>query len=153
LPIPGELTQPRDVVRTAAMRRLQRFQPLSRDFSAFVVVGLLVTAVHYSVLVGLVETQGVAPVPATLAGYVMGGIVSYLLNRRFAFRSDRPHREAGWRFVVVAGVGFVLTGLLMSVLSGRIGLPYMAAQVLTTGAVLFWSFLAHRLWTFPPAPL
>lgn len=134
------------------MTLLRRFQPLSRDFSVFVLCGLVVTFVHYSVLVSLVETQGVSPVPATLAGYILGGIVSYLLNRRFAFRSDRPHREAGWRFALVAGIGFVLTGIVMSVLSGRLGLPYLLAQVLTTGTVLLWTFFANRTWTFAAPP-
>jgi putative flippase GtrA len=121
---------------------------LSRQFAVFVVVGLAAAVVHYGLLIGLVETGTARPVPATLAGYVGGGIVSYALSRRYAFASRRRHREALWRFVVVAGVGFGLTGLLMAVLNGILGLPYLLAQVLTTGVVLFWSFLAHRIWTF-----
>ena len=27
-------------------------------------------------------------------------------------------------------------------------LPYLGAQVATTGCVLVWSFIAHKLWTF-----
>ncbi len=85
-----------------------------------------------------------------LAGYVLGGIVSYALNRRYAFRSDRPHREATWRFALVAGVGFVLTGAAHGAVQRPLGLPYLPAQVLTTGVVLLWSFGANRFWTFRP---
>ncbi|MCP8937067.1 GtrA family protein [Alsobacter sp. SYSU M60028] len=123
---------------------------LFRQFSAFAGVGLVAAVAHYGALIGLVEGAGASPVPATLAGYVLGGVVSYALNRRYAFDSDRPHREATWRFATVAGVGFVLTGLFMGLFNGRLGLPYLPAQVLTTGVVLLWSFSANRFWTFRP---
>ncbi len=77
-----------------------------------------------------------------------GGIVSYALNRRLTYGSDRPHAEATWRFAVVAFVGFLLTGLLMEAFTNALGAPYIPAQLVTTGIVLFWSFAAHRLWTF-----
>jgi len=128
--------------RDIVMRRL-----LSQ-FSHFVAVGLIAAVVHYGALIGLVETELLSPVPATLIGYCAGGSVSYLFNRRFAFSSDRPHREAVWRFVIVACVGFVLTGLIMSALTTGLDAPYLPSQVLTTAIVLFWSFLANRFWTF-----
>ncbi len=124
---------------------------LHRQFSMFVVVGVAAAVVHYGLLIALVEIRGVRPVPATLAGYVAGGVVSYVLNRRHTYRSDRPHEEAGWRFAVVAGVGFVLTSVFMYLLHDLAGLHYLLAQVLTTGVVLVWSFVAHRIWTFGAA--
>ena len=75
-------------------------------------------------------------------------IVSYVLNRRHTYRSDRPHDQAGWRFAVVAGVGFVLTLGLMTLFVDRWALPYFPAQIVTTGIVLLWSFFAHKFWTF-----
>lgn len=121
---------------------------LSRQFTSFVVVGLAAAIVHFGALIGLVEAAGWAPEPATLAGYVGGGLVSYALNRRHTYASDRPHAEAGWRFALVAGVGFGLTFVFMWALHRWLGLHYLLAQIATTGAVLVWSFLAHKLWTF-----
>ncbi|MGL5137747.1 MAG: GtrA family protein [Beijerinckiaceae bacterium] len=116
--------------------------------SAFAGVGVIAAIVHYGLLVALVEAAGWRAVPATLAGYVGGGVVSYWLNRRHTYRSDRPHDEAGWRFAVVAAVGFGLTYIAMHVFVERMVLPYFPAQIVTTGIVLVWSFLAHKLWTF-----
>ncbi|HEX2556136.1 MAG TPA: GtrA family protein [Microvirga sp.] len=121
---------------------------LLRQFGAFFGVGVAAALVHYGLLVALVEAAGVGPVSATLAGYVAGGIVSYALNRRHTYESRRSHAEAGWRFAVVAGVGFLLTGAFMHAFTAWLDLPYLPAQVVTTGIVLFWSFLAHKLWTF-----
>ena len=121
---------------------------LARQFVAFFGVGLVAAVVHYGFLIALVEGFRWGPVPATLVGYLAGGVVSYALNRRLTYASDRPHGEATWRFAAVALVGFGLTGLLMQALTAWLGAPYLPAQLVTTGIVLFWSFLANRVWTF-----
>jgi putative flippase GtrA len=130
------------------MNEISAPQRLLRQFIAFFGVGLVAALVHYGVLIWLVEMEGMPVVPATLAGYVLGGFVSYMLNRWVIFGTHRSHAEAGWRFAIVAGVGFFLTGGLMGLIHTRWGLPYLAAQVLTTGIVLVWSFLAHKYWSF-----
>lgn len=130
------------------MTSFPSLQRLARQFSAFFGVGVVAAIVHYGLLIGLVEGAGADPVPATLGGYIAGGLVSYALNRRHTYRSDRPHREATWRFAVVAFVGFLLTWGFMHVFTVSLGAPYLAAQLVTTGIVMLWSFLAHRAWTF-----
>ncbi|WP_414473538.1 GtrA family protein [Microvirga sp. M2] len=130
------------------MTALSSFHRLSRQFAAFFGVGLAAAVVHYGLLILLVEGGGSHPVPATLAGYVAGGLVSYGLNRRHTYRSSRPHREATWRFALVAFVGFLLTWVSMHILVEWVGGPYLPAQIVTTGIVMIWSFLAHKAWTF-----
>jgi putative flippase GtrA len=122
--------------------------PLFRQFSGFVAVGFVAVGVHYALLIGLVEIFGMGAVPAALAGYSAGGTVSYVLNRRHVFRSNRPHEEAVTRFIIVVTVGFGLTYLFMLLLAQKARLPYLLAQMMTTGIVLFWNFAAHKMWTF-----
>ena len=121
---------------------------LLQQFKAFFGVGLVAAVVHYGALVALVEATGWGAVPATLAGYVAGGLVSYALNRRHTFSSDLPHAEAGWRFGLVALAGFGLTWGFMALFTQKLDAPYFPAQLATTGIVLVWSFIAHKLWTF-----
>ncbi|MGH6863382.1 MAG: GtrA family protein [Methylocella sp.] len=121
---------------------------LFRQFSSFVAVGFIATGVHYALLIGLVEIAGISAVAAALIGYAAGGTVSYGLNRRHVFRSNRPHEAAMSRFALVAAVGFGLTYVFMSLLVHGAGVPYLPAQVVTTGIVMFWSFAAHKIWTF-----
>jgi putative flippase GtrA len=134
----------------------QNLSAVARQFTSFFGVGLVAAVVHYGALIGLVELGHSHPVPATLAGYVGGGLVSYGLNRRYTYRSGRSHREATWRFALVAFGGFLLTWALMSLFGWLAGARfavwyvYLGAQLVTTGIVLFWSFLAHKLWTFGP---
>lgn len=119
-----------------------------RQLATYASVGVAATLVHYAILIALVEAAGWAPVPATLCGYVAGGVVAYLLNRRHTFASDRPHEEAGWRFGLVAFVGFCVTFALMSLFVDRWGAPYLPAQIVTTVLAMFVTFALNRRWTF-----
>jgi len=121
---------------------------LPRQFVAYALVGAVSTFFHYCLLAALVEIAGWRPVPAALAGYVLGGVISYALNRRHVFDSDRSHGEAGWRFALVASLGFICTYALMRLFVERWGAPYFAGQAVTTVLVMFLSFALNRLWTF-----
>ena len=46
---------------------------LPRQLSTYALVGAVASLVHYSLLVALVELGAIPPVPAALAGYVVGG--------------------------------------------------------------------------------
>lgn len=121
---------------------------LKRQVSAFAGVGVLAAIAHYSVLIGAVELFRLDPVVASLTGFVAGGVVSYVLNRRMTFEATRSHVEAGWRFGVVAFGGFLATGLLMALFVKRLGLPYIPSQVATTLIVMLFTFTLHKFWSF-----
>ena len=122
--------------------------PLTREIKAFILIGILAAIAHYGMLVGLKEGMDWGAVPATLVGYLAGGVVSYILNRTHTFASQRDHSETIWRFTTVAGVGFCLTWAFMHLFVEGLGWHYLLSQVLTTGVVLVWSFLANKFWTF-----
>jgi putative flippase GtrA len=119
-----------------------------RHFLLYAALGAVGTLVQYAVLVALVQGTGAQPVLASTLGFLIGGVVNYTLARTIAFRSSRPHHEAATKFFLVAGVGLCLTALLMTGFIAGLGLPYLLAQVLTTGLVLFWHYAGNTLWTF-----
>ena len=121
---------------------------LLRQFKAFFGVGVLAALVHYGLLIYLVEWRKVDALPSTMAGYLAGGLLSYILNRLLTYDAERGHLEAGWRFAVVAFIGLGVTTLLMAVFLRVLEWHYIPSQVLTTGIVLLWSFFAHKYWSF-----
>jgi len=128
---------------------MTRLSPFARQISAFLIVGTIAAIFHYGLLIGLKEGQGWDFIPATLAGFLGGALVSYLLNRRHTFTdSTRSHSQASWRFFVVASIGFGLTFIFGYLFVNRLGAPYLPAQMVTTCIVLVWNYLANRLWTF-----
>lgn len=127
---------------------LRAYPRHARQLAAYGLSGIAAAVAHYGLLIGLVELGAIAPVPATLAGFVAGGIVSYACNRWLTFEATRSHAEAGWRFALIAAGGFVLTGILMHLFVTRLGLPYLPMQLVTTGIVMAFSFLGHKFFSF-----
>lgn len=117
-------------------------------FGRFLGVGLLATLVQYAVLVAGVELLDAWPVRASAVGFALGAVLNYLLNRSYTFRSQVTHATGVFRFVVVVAIGLVANVLFMWLLNGYLGLNYLLSQVLTTGIVMFWNFVAHARWTF-----
>ena len=78
------------------------------EFTRFIAVGVVNT------LVGLAGTfifrygLGFSYWPATLFGLMVGGMVSFLLNRSFTFRSERRMKEALPRFIAVVSICYLL---------------------------------------------
>lgn len=121
---------------------------LFRQFVRFLGVGCISAIGHYGLLILLVQAAGMAAVPASSAGALLGAWINYSLNYRFTFRSSKRHAESVSKFAVVAIVGFLLNALFMWIGVELLGLHYLLGQVLTTGLVLVWSFVANRFWTF-----
>ncbi len=125
------------------------FPPILRQFIAFFIVGIIAATVHFGILIALKEGYSWRFIPATLVGFVGGAITSYLLNRNHTFKgTTRSHGSAFSRFFAVASFGFALTFLLNYGFNTLLGWHYLLAQVLTTIIVMFWNFLANRVWTF-----
>jgi putative flippase GtrA len=119
-----------------------------RRFLTFALVGLGGTGAHYALLVALVELAGADPLIGATAGFVLGALVNYWLSHRVVFRSERAHAEALPRFLAVAVVGLIWTAVLMALFTRWLGLPYLLAQLVTTGILLFWHYAGNALWTF-----
>lgn len=119
-----------------------------RQLARFFGVGLTSAVGHFGLLILLVQWFQVTPVPASAAGAILGALINYLLNYRYTFRSSKRHRDAVSRFVIVAIFGLVLNTLLMWLCVDLLNMHYVLSQLVTTGLVFVWSFLAGRHWTF-----
>jgi putative flippase GtrA len=120
---------------------------LARQFSRFLAVGVATTAVHYGVLIVLVEVWAIHPVLATIAGFVTAVLLSYVLNRRYTFDQEPPFGAGLLKYYAVVSVGLALNAGTMAVLT-RWGVYYLLAQVVASGVALVWNFLAARLVVF-----
>jgi putative flippase GtrA len=118
------------------------------QFMLFSGIGVFGTSAHYALLYSLVQWAHAAPVAATTAGFVAGAIINYALNYRYTFKSRKRHSEAALKFLLVATAGAVLNASVMQIGITKSSIDYMLVQLLATGIVLVWNFLANRLWTF-----
>lgn len=118
-----------------------------RQALRFAIVGAIATAVHYAILIVLVELADVAPVIATTIGYGVGIVVSFTLNRRYTFAVPDAPAARFVKFALLYAIGAFLNGLVMSALMGA-GAPYLLAQIGATALVLIWNFAGARYLVF-----
>jgi putative flippase GtrA len=108
----------------------------------FLAVGVANTAVGFGIITALQVGLAWSPLAANLAGYAVGWLMSYVLNRRFTFRSQRSHSSAVPRFVVVAALAYVLNAL---VLLGCVHLLSVQALVAQAIAMTVYTFVFYLL--------
>jgi putative flippase GtrA len=121
---------------------------MRRQFSSFVVAGLITTVFQYAILVSLVEFNLLQPVHASVWGAIGGAVLSYYLNRKYTFRSNAAHKNAVPRFFTVAALAIISNALLMFLFVRLLHIPYIPAQIITTGAIIPITFGLNRIWSF-----
>ena len=114
----------------------------------YALVGVLATAVHYLVLVTLVEVAELEPGIAAATGAVAGALAAYLGNRRFTFASQAAHARALPRFLAVAALGVVTSAAIVFPGTEWLGLHYLWPQAAATLIVFFAGYALNRHWTF-----
>jgi putative flippase GtrA len=118
------------------------------QFFRYAGAGAVGTALHYAVLIVLVQLAHAGPIAASTTGAIAGALVNYALNYRYTFASGNPHGRALPRFALVAIAGVALNALVLAAMLALAGAHYLVAQVVATGAVLGAGYLANRAWTF-----
>jgi putative flippase GtrA len=119
----------------------------------FGIVGLTAAAVHYWVVIALVELMQIAPLQANVGGFFVAFWVSYFGHRHWTFsdalatHSDGEH-SSFLRFVLVALLGFCMNELLFYLLLRYAGWPYYLALAVVVFAVAAMTYVLSRLWAF-----
>lgn len=119
-------------------------------FWRYGLIGAGATALHYALLIVLVESAHMRPGPASAFAAGIGALVAYRLNRHHTFGAVAPHRRALVRFLITATLGAAANGVIVSQASAVLGMHYLVAQALASGAVLFLTFQLNARWTFAP---
>jgi len=119
---------------------------VTKQFSRFFIVGALSAFIQFSILISLVEFIFIKPIWASTCGYIAGAAVNYSLNHYFTFKSNFSHKKSLVRFTLNSMFGLLLNFFLMKAF--LVDYTYIFSQILVSGIILFWNFLAHRYWTF-----
>ena len=114
----------------------------------YALVGLLATAIHYLVLVILVELAKVDASVSAGIGALCGALAAYVGNRRYTFAVDAPHRRALPRFLAVAAAGVATSAAFVAMGTRWLDLPYLVPQAAATLLVLLGGYSLNRRWSF-----
>jgi putative flippase GtrA len=121
------------------------------QFVKFAIVGVLNSGIQYLVFLFLYSFTGTQYLLASVIGYVAGMTNSYVLNRRWTFKSrnQKLFTELS-RFVAVNLVSLgVNLGLLYLLVSTGVMAPQWAQVLAIAGSTLV-NFVLNKVWTFAP---
>lgn len=119
---------------------------LLKQLLGFVFAGGVATALNYSIFTVLM-ILGVHYVVSSAVGYASGIIVSFLINRRYVFKSTDDSRSqlVRYTFIYLAAM-FVQLGLLEALV--RSGLDPFIANALAIIVVVVLNFFVIRRFVF-----
>jgi putative flippase GtrA len=136
------------------MRLLAR---LDHSFLRFLLVGVFNTLVGLSVIALLLHVAGIGYWASTFIGNAVGALVSYMLNKRFTFRSKAKVAGSLWKFLLVTLICYGLSygiGLYGGWLIAAI-FPWFpdnrvhdVATLLGTGLYTVTNYLGHKYFSF-----
>ncbi|MEV0732437.1 GtrA family protein [Polymorphospora sp. NPDC050346] len=133
--------------RRSALARL-----LDVGFVRFLAVGGASAALDTGLLWLLHGALGVWLPAATLTAVVAAFVLNFLLNRSWVFVSGGSAGGQFVRYLVLAGLNWVLTVAAVTGLVA-LGAHYLVARVGVLAVLTVLNFVAYRVWVFrPPAP-
>ncbi|MEJ5349110.1 MAG: GtrA family protein [Desulfosoma sp.] len=116
-------------------------------FSRYILVGVLNTVLGYGIIFGLMACS-FNPYLSNALGYMIGISFSYVLNKRFSFRSSAPDRIAFPLFLASLGTAYLANlAVLFSLLKFLAVNPYVA-QIVAGGVYTLVGFLGSRYLAF-----
>ena len=135
-----------------------------RQFVKFGIVGASSTVINFAVLNFMLialhfkDVQPSGKYTSATVAFLVSVVNGYFWNRRWTFR-DTPEKAASTQFtqfLLVNLVGLVLDLLIIRLISSPLETDFRVslvkatniAQLVATGAVVFWNFFANKKWTF-----
>lgn len=147
-------------------------QPLSlvarlvKQFSKFVIVGGINTAIDFAVLNTLVFMSGITSGAGLFVlnciSFSVAVVNSYYMNKRWTFKEAAAgieDKNAGVQFsqfFIVSLIGITINGLILTGITSYITAPFglsdqlwvNVAKLVATGASLVWNFIGYKLFVF-----
>jgi len=137
------------------------------QFGKYFAAGITAFAVDFGILNGLIYIFKVNPylyIPFAISidnlfSTLIGAIVSYLLNKYFAFQSKKSVAQESGKFILVVVFNYILSNILFGILVSIVGgifsashitvvQPETLAKIITIGLQMIWTFFLYKLFVF-----
>jgi len=119
-----------------------------RQFSRFLMVGVLNTLIGYFVIFSCMYVVELGPESSNIAGYATGLIFSYLLNRNYTFKSKQGQRSEIFRFVFVFFIAYASNFGVLLILIYGFKINAGASQIIASIAYITISYLLNKHFVF-----
>ena len=123
------------------------------QFTKFCLVGLLNTAVDFTIYISLTRSSDFWLkwyLLANVIAFVAANVVSFVINKSWTFGNNgyQKYRQQYLRFLLVSFGALVIIELALFVGVDYFGAYDLAAKLVGIAISIWWSFLMHKRWTF-----
>lgn len=134
-------------------QRITLVKQLCRGISRFVLVGTAAAAVHWSVVVILVEHVHWRPLVANIPGWLVAFSVSFTGHYFWTFRHESSSlASSAGKFFAVSACGFFVNEMAYALLLSHNDVRYDLVLAAVLIAVAGMTYLASRYWAFRRTP-
>jgi putative flippase GtrA len=128
--------------------QLRAYLPLFYQLFRFGIVGLAASAVHFGIVVLLVQNWTMQPLVANIFGFAGGLQISYWGHRMWTFNDTSTlHRVALPRLLVVQIISLLANETLFYIFLS-LNLPYPVALLVVLTTLPIFTFVSSKLWVF-----
>jgi len=121
----------------------------AKQFVSFSLIGLINTAVHFTVFLLLLRALGLPILLSSACGYCAGVANSYFMNRAWTFGLvTRPSVKEFVKFAVVNVVALLVNLLTLQYLTTVLSLSPELSQVGAIAGSLATNFAGNKWWAF-----
>lgn len=119
-----------------------------KQLSRFLVVGFANTALGYAVIFACMYLAEMSPERSNAAGYAVGLLASYFLNRHITFRSTQRRSTEFVRFVLVFLTAYTVNLLVLIVLVRALTIHAGLSQIMAGVIYIGTAYLLNKHYVF-----
>ena len=123
-----------------------------RRFLRYCVAGGVAAALHFLVLISLVEGFDIQPIKATTVGFCLAVVLNYYMQYYWTFSASGPHAAKILLFSLIAVIALAINTGIFWFCNIIADLPYLLSQIVATGTVVLVNFLLNRRYVFSEEP-
>ena len=132
---------------------LSQFYKRYTDICRFIIIGGTATVVHFTVALIGHHLFGLTPLWANFVAFSVAFNVTYFGNYFWAFEADTAHKRALPKSLMVSLIGFLLSQLIVWVLTNILSVPFHITLIAAVTLVPVVTFSLNKLWVFKGSPV
>jgi len=109
----------------------------------YIILNILTAATndsHIKIIVNL-------SVPNLISTF-FGMIVSYILNRLYAFKSNKDVVKEGSKFILVVSINYIVSNILFGFMVYNIKIIAPIAKIFVVGLQMLWTYFLYKFFVF-----
>ena len=122
---------------------------LVKQFSRYILTGVLSVGIEFSILLWLVEVHKMNYLIANLIAFTVTNLCNYFISRHWVFEKGKHASHIEFIiFFITAAVGLGINQLIMWGMVEHVHIDYRISKIAALVAVVIWNFWARKKLVF-----